>query len=153
MRYFLTFLTAFSFFLSGCKDDYLTAEEQLKVDLDLIAKYLAEKNLTAQSTASGLHYIIEKPGTDGNPNINSTVTVHYKGHFLDGKVFDQTTGTPISFPLNAVIKGWQEGIPLFQKGGKGVLIIPSELGYGTRPPSGIPANAVLVFDVELVKFN
>ena len=153
MRYFFFFFAALSLFLTGCKDDYLTAEEQLKVDLDKITQYIAEKNLTTEVTTSGIHYVIQTPGNGGKPSLSSSVTVHYKGYFLDGKVFDQTSGTPITFPLNGVIKGWQQCVPLLQKGGKGTFIIPSELCYGTRPPSGIPANAVLVFDIELVDFK
>jgi FKBP-type peptidyl-prolyl cis-trans isomerase FkpA len=106
----------------------------------------------AQSTASGLHYVIEEPGTGGHPTLDDEVTVNYKGYLLDGNVFDQTSGTPITFGLRQVILGWQEGIPLFQKGGKGKLFIPSGLGYGANPPSGIPSRAVLAFDVDLVDF-
>jgi len=153
MRYFLLFFAALSLFSVGCKDDYLTADEQLKVDLEKITQYISEKNLTAEATVSGIHYVIEKPGSGGKPSLSSSVTVQYRGYFLDGKVFDQTTGAPITLALNGVIKGWQECVPLLQKGGKGTFIIPSELCYGTRPPQGIPANEVLVFDIELVDFK
>jgi FKBP-type peptidyl-prolyl cis-trans isomerase FkpA len=146
-------LLVLSVFFAGCnKDDSLSAEEQLTKDIELIQQYLADNGLTAQSTTSGLHYIIEEPGTGGSPTITDEVTVFYKGYFLNGDVFDQTQSQPISFPLANVISGWQEGIPLFQKGGKGVLLLPSSLGYGKFPPSGIPKNAVLAFDVELVNF-
>jgi FKBP-type peptidyl-prolyl cis-trans isomerase FkpA len=91
-------------------------------------------------------------GTGGNPTINDEVTVFYKGYFLDDSVFDQTSSDPISFPLGNVIKGWQEGIPLFKKGGKGKLFLPSVLAYGSNPPPGFPKNAVMIFDVELVDF-
>lgn len=153
MRYFLLFSPLFCLFFPGCKDDYLTAEEQLAEDTRLISSYLTENKLTAQSTSSGLQYIIDTPGTGASPNINSTVTVRYKGYYLDGTVFDDTKGSTLSFALRSVIKGWQEGIPLFKKGGKGKLFVPSELGYGPRPPSGVRANAVLVFEVELVDFK
>ena len=75
----------------------------------------------------------------------------YKGSFLDGKVFDQNIGKePIEFPLNSVIPGWSEGVSLMQKGAKYRFWIPPELGYGDRPMGQIPANSVLVFEVELV---
>lgn len=140
--------------VAGCIPDPISAEDQLAKDIKKIEEYLDENNLTAESTASGLHYIIEEPGTGGHPSLgnNDEVTVHYKGYLLDGSVFDQTNGSPISFGLQQVIVGWQEGIPLFQKGGKGQLFIPSGLGYGANPPPGIPSRAVLVFDVELVDF-
>jgi FKBP-type peptidyl-prolyl cis-trans isomerase FkpA len=153
MRYFLSFFALLGLFSTGCKDDYLTAEEQLVEDKRLISEYLASKQLTAQSTASGLHYIIDTPGTGDHPNINSNVTVRYKGYYLDGTVFDDTKGGKISLFLYEVIKGWQEGIPLLKREGKAQLFIPSELGYGPRPPSGVRANAVLVFEVELTDFK
>ena len=136
----------------GCLDDPFSPEEQLAKDIKKIEQYLSDNGLTAQSTASGLHYIIEVEGTGGHPDIDSEVTVDYKGYFLDGEVFDETTSAPATFPLQNVILGWQEGIPLFKKGDKGKLFLPSGLAYGTNPPSGIPSNAVLAFDVELVDF-
>ncbi len=145
------FLFGILFLFSACKKE-TSPEEQLAKDITKIEKYLTDNNLTAQSTASGLHYIIEEEGTGGHPNINSKVKVFYKGYFLDKKTFDQTGTDPIQFPLANVITGWQEGIPLFQKGGKGVLLLPSSLGYGSAPPPGIPSNSVLIFDVELVDF-
>ena len=137
--------------LFSCKKE-VSYEEQLTQDIKKIQAYLAENNLTAQSTASGLHYLIEVEGNGEHPTINDVVVVHYKGYYLDGTVFDQTGTDPISFPLSAVITGWQEGIPLFSKGGKGKLFLPSGLAYGKNPPSGVPANAVMIFDVELIDF-
>lgn len=138
--------------LFSCKKEDLSPEEQLAHDIKKIQDYLASKNLIAQSTASGLHYIIEVEGTGGNPTINDEVTVFYKGYYLDDKIFDQTGTSPVTFPLANVILGWQEGIPLFKKGGKGKLFLPSYLAYGSNPPPGIPKNAVMIFDVELVNF-
>ncbi len=139
--------------------DFMSPEEKIEwqkqKDQDLIAEYIQNKNLTAQSTPSGLHYIIEKEGTGGHPSISDKVTVHYEGYLLDGSVFDSSIrrGEPISFGLNRVVKGWQEGIPLLKKGGKGKLIIPSYLAYGSRGAGRqIPPNSVLVFDVELIDF-
>ncbi len=136
----------------GCKKDDLSPEKQLEKDLEKIQNYLTAKNLSAQSTASGLHYIIEVEGTGENPTINDKVTVFYKGYYLDDVVFDQAAASPVTFPLANVIPGWQEGIPLFKRGGKGKLFLPSYLAYGSHPPYGIPKNAVLIFDVELVDF-
>ena len=135
------------------EEEVLTPQQQLDKDIQIIKDYLTANGLTANSTASGLHYIITNPGSGGHPNINSQVTVYYKGYYTDKKVFDQTTfGTPVTFPLSNVIKGWQEGIPLFQKGGYGFLFIPSGLAYGPNPQNGVPANAVMIFEIELVDF-
>jgi FKBP-type peptidyl-prolyl cis-trans isomerase FkpA len=114
---------------------------------------LTEKGLTAQKTASGLHYIITKEGAGSNPTLSSRVNVKYKGYYLDGKVFDQTEGTQtVSFFLTEVIVGWQEAIPLLKKGGSGQFFIPSGLAYGPNDYNGVPANSVLIFDVDLINF-
>ena len=139
---------------SNCsKENSLSPEDQLKKDDGIIQEYLTNHKLTATKTPSGLYYIITNPGTGSNPKITNVVTVYYQGYFTDNKVFDQTVfGSPATFPLNQVIKGWQEGIPLLKKGGTATLFIPSYLGYADNPPSGIPSNAVLIFDVELLNF-
>lgn len=87
-----------------------------------------------------------------------TVTVHYTGAVAaTGKIFQSSldSGQAVSFPLNQVIKGWTEGIPGMQTGGSRRLLIPAALAYGASPPagSGIPANADLVFDVQLIKIG
>jgi FKBP-type peptidyl-prolyl cis-trans isomerase FkpA len=125
-------------------------KRQAKKDKKEIEKYLKDKGLTAQTTASGLFYIIETPGTGTQPTLSSTVTVKYKGYLTSGYVFDESVSTGATFPLENVILGWQEGIPLFKEGGKGKLFIPSALGYGSTAKPTIPANSVLIFDVELL---
>lgn len=139
-----------------CLSDSTFATKQRCLDLFKINEYLTENNLVADSvTSSGIHYIIDVEGTGGSPSSSSTVEVLYKGYLLDGFVFDQTNGTTTrSFPLNNVIEGWKQGLKLFKKGGKGTILVPSSLGYGSSPPanSNIPFNAVLAFDIELVDF-
>ena len=152
MRY-LTFLAACcSLLLFSCAKT-LSPEEQFQEDLQKIDDYLAANGLTAESTPSGLHYIITKEGTGNHPTLQSTVTVKYKGYRLDGSVFDETTGSEtVQFSLAGVIFGWQEGIPLLKKGGKGTLLLPSYLAYGPSGYGPIAPNTVLLFDVELVDF-
>ncbi len=130
----------------------LLACSKSKSEDQQIQDYLAKKNWTAQTTPEGLYYIIDSTGTGANPTINSTVTVKYKGYLLDETVFDQNT-TGYTTGLNNVIAGWQIGIPKFKKGGKGKLLIPSSLGYGSYGSGSIPGNAPLVFEIELVSFK
>jgi FKBP-type peptidyl-prolyl cis-trans isomerase FkpA len=124
-----------------------------QTDDEKIKAYIAEKGLQMQVTPEGLYYRIDAAGSGGSPTVANEVTVSYKGYLLDGTVFDDSKGKGITFPLSGVIKGWQLGIPKYQKGGSGKLIIPSALGYGASGSGPIPGNAPLVFDVNLVNFK
>ena len=141
----LSLLLVFAFACTKEKDVDFGA-----IDKQIIEDYLTAHNLTAQSTASGLYYIISAPGGSVHPSISSSVSAKYKGYLADGTVFDQTTTAPVTFPLSQVIRGWQEGLPLIGAGGKIKLLIPSALGYGDKVVGTIPRNSVLIFDVELV---
>ncbi|MEI6020825.1 MAG: FKBP-type peptidyl-prolyl cis-trans isomerase [Bacteroidota bacterium] len=131
---------------SACKK----TSNQVAVDESIITKYISDNHLNASATGSGLYYVSDLKGTGATPNINSNVTVKYTGYLTNGTVFDQTTNIGASFNLNGVIKGWQEGIPLFNRGGKGKLLIPSALGYGSQANGRIPANSVLIFDIDVL---
>ena len=137
-----------------CTSDTTFPAKQRCLDAIKINQYLSENSLEADSSTTGLRFIIEEEGIgNAKPNLADEVTVDYKGYLLDGTVFDDPAD-PIKFPLGSVIAGWQEGIQLFKKEGKGILFVPSNLGYGSQPPEGsvIPPNAALVFEVELVNF-
>lgn len=87
----------------------------------------------------------------------ATITAHYTGALCANGVIFQSShdmGRPITFPLNGVIKGWQDGVPGMKVGGTRRLLIPSESAYGAASPSpNIPAHSDLVFDIELVEIN
>jgi len=107
------------------------------------------------TTSSGLKYIEVKEGTGATPQTGQTVEVHYTGTLENGTKFDSSRdrGQPFDFKigLGQVIKGWDEGLSTMKVGGQRQLIIPPELGYGSRGAGGvIPPNAILHFDVELL---
>jgi len=112
----------------------------------------------AITTPSGLKYVVEKEGEgETTPKAGQVVTVHYTGKLLDGTKFDSSYDRkqPIDFPVGRgqVIKGWDEALLGMKKGEKRVLIIPSELGYGSSGRGPIPPNATMIFDVELINFQ
>lgn len=107
-----------------------------------------EKYIT---TKSGLKYYDIKVGKGPSPKVTDGVTVNYVGTFPDGKQFD--AGKSISFPLNGVISGWTEGVSTMKVGGKRKLICPPNLAYGPAGRPGIPPNATLHFEVELLKIG
>ncbi|MFT6182039.1 MAG: FKBP-type peptidyl-prolyl cis-trans isomerase [Akkermansiaceae bacterium] len=106
-------------------------------------------------TYTGLKSKVLRPGLGGRtPNSLSTVTAHYSGMTLDGKVFDSSykRGKPSEFPLDQVIAGWTEGLQLMTKGEKRRFWIPANLAYGENPSGGKPGGD-LIFDVELIDFR
>lgn len=140
--------------LIACNNNDEPSVNQAEVDKEIIEQYIADNNLNATEHPSGLFYVIEEPGSGGSPDLNDDVTVEYKGYLTNGAVFDETQANqPRSFPLGNLIPGWQIGIPLLQKNGEGLFLIPSELGYGDRALPGIPANSVLIFEIKLVDYN
>lgn len=153
MKYLLPILFLGILF-SNCKDENqrLSYEDQLAIDVDIIEEYLATNNLTATEGDFGLYYILDEPGVGTEmPTAVSSVIMSYKGFFPDGQVFDENE--ELELRLSNTISGWQLGVPLFKKGGKGKLLIPSSLGYGEFGRGGIPGNQVLIFDVELHNFQ
>jgi FKBP-type peptidyl-prolyl cis-trans isomerase FkpA len=128
-----------------------SAEQEQQAGQDYIAKMAAEAGAT--QTASGLVYKEVQLGDGAQPTAASTVRVHYKGTLRDGSEFDSSyaRGEPISIGLNQVIPCWTEGIAMMKEGGKAVLTCPSDIAYGPRGQGGIPPNAALTFEVELIE--
>ncbi len=110
----------------------------------------------AITTPSGLKYVDEKVGDGEEARDGDKVAVHYTGRFKSGKQFDSSFDhsppDPLEFTIGrpGIIQGWQEGITGMKVGGKRKLIIPPDLAYGKNGREGIPPNAMLIFEIELV---
>ena len=105
-------------------------------------------------TASGMLIKHTQEGKGTSPTATDQVKVHYEGRLIDGKVFDSSIkrGEPVVFPLNGVIACWTEGVQTMKPGGKAQFVCPANLAYGASgSPPTIPAQATLVFDVELIE--
>jgi FKBP-type peptidyl-prolyl cis-trans isomerase len=139
--------------------------KQLIKDDQILKAYFAKNHLTPTKTASGLYHTIKEEGRGEKAIAKDNVSMNYTGTLLDGTKFDSNIDTafkhtqPLQFVLGTggVIKGWDEGVALLKAGSKAVFYIPSPLAYGAqaRPgsaanPKGIPANSILLFDVELL---
>ncbi len=134
---------------------------QQKAVTELAVKNLSEsktfladngKKEGIKTLPSGLEYKVLTEGSGKMPKAEDTVTVHYKGNFIDGKEFDSSykRNQPATFQVNGVIKGWSEALQLMKEGSKWQLFIPPELAYGERGVGPIPPNSTLVFEVELL---
>ena len=108
-------------------------------------------------TDSGLRMIIHKEGNGDKPTTGQTLTVHYTGFLENGSKFDSShdRNQPFKFPLGQgrVIRGWDEALSIMSKGEKRTVIIPPELGYGDKAKRKIPANSILIFEIELIDFQ
>lgn len=138
--------------------EYFQKQASVKGDANRQAgmKFLEEnkKRATVTTTASGLQYEVLKMGEGPKPADTSRVKTHYHGTLIDGTVFDSSVerGEPVEFPVNGVIKGWQEALQLMPVGSKFRLFIPSDIAYGDRAAgSAIGPNSTLIFDVELLE--
>lgn len=121
-------------------------------------KFMADngKKKGVVTTESGLQYQVLTAGNGAKPKLTDQVKVHYEGKLLNGDVFDSSykRGEPVTFGLNQVIQGWQEGLQLMPVGSKWKIFIPSDLAYGPGGTGGpIGPNETLIFEVELLDIN
>ena len=140
----------------------------MATDIEIIDSYLKENGIEASATDAGVRYVITEQGNGPIPKYGQSVMVHYAGRLLTGEYFDTSMEDvakeqglynpqrpyqpyPISIWSSPVISGWHDGISQLNLGTKATLYIPSPMAYGPRDQGEIiKANAVLVFDVELV---
>lgn len=128
------------------------AGENLAKATEFLAQNKTKGNIT--ELPSGLQYEVMSEGTGASPTINDQVTTHYHGSLLDGTVFDSSVdrGQPATFPLNGVIKAWQEILPMMKEGAKWKIYCPPALAYGEfGSPPKIGPNEALIFEIELIK--
>jgi FKBP-type peptidyl-prolyl cis-trans isomerase FkpA len=129
-----------------------SAEQQVTKDAETIKATVGKLKLSnVQTTASGLNFAITSPGTGPAIVAGDSATVKYKGTLANGTVFDEGT-FPLQVGTGQVIPGWDEGLLKFKEGDKGVLLIPSGLGYGAQGAGPkLPPNSVLIFNIEILK--
>ena len=125
-------------------------EKQLAAGNEYLARNKTRPGVKA--TASGLQYEVLVQGMGRKPKATDTVKVHYHGTLIDGTVFDSSIqrGQPAEFAVNGVIPGWTEALQLMPLGSKWKLFVPPGIAYGPRARGNIPANSVLIFEVELL---
>lgn len=128
--------------------------DKSKPNIDSGQKCLAKNKLKPgiKTTASGLQYEILRDSSGPKPTASDSVTCNYKGTLLNGTVFDDSyaRGTPITFSLAGVIKGWTEGLQLMSVGSKYKFYVPYNLGYGPSDYGPIPGGSMLTFEIELL---
>jgi FKBP-type peptidyl-prolyl cis-trans isomerase len=105
------------------------------------------------SLPSGVQYKVLQAGGGRTPTASDTVVCHYRGTLVDGTEFDDSRkrGKPATLALGKVIQGWQQALPLMPAGSKWQIVVPPDLGYGSRGTRGIPPGSTLVFEVELLE--
>ncbi len=120
-------------------------------EVTALRNYISGAGITATEDTRGFFYTINTAGGTDKPKSCSNVTVNYTGKLTNGTQFDAANG--ITFNLDNLIAGWQEGIPLIGEGGKITLYLPPSLAYGSAAQPGIPANSILVFIIDLNGFD
>jgi len=128
----------------------LSAENQ-KASEEFLAANLSKNGIVA--LPSGVQYRIIEEGDGARPGMESTVRVHYRGSKTNGLEFDSSfaRGVPEEFPVNSVLKGWQEVLPLMKTGSTWQVFVPPELAFGARGNQPVGPNEALIFDLKLIE--
>lgn len=144
-----------SVMIMGCTTESIFDEsEQLAIDRQLILDYLDQNNINAVEIGeTGIFYAVTQSGSGPTAEFASSVFTHYRGYLLDGTEFDSSAERGVfDFVVGAgaVIQGWEIAFQELNRGTSATLFIPSKYGYGTSRQGTIPANSVLIFDVDVV---
>lgn len=130
------------------------AGENMRRGKEFMAKNKDKEGVT--TLPNGIQYEVLRKGTGAQPGAQDVVTVHYVGTLVDGREFDSSRrrGEPATFPLDGVIKGWQEVLPLMRVGSRWLVTIPPDLAYGVNGAgSAIGPNETLIFEIELLEIG
>lgn len=151
MKYVIATLSIL-LFISCSSDDEPLKDYSLENEQEII-EYIAQHNIDAQKTNSGLYYVIDELGSGDVITATSDISVKFKGTLTNGTVFQDTGDDVASFNLQGLIQGWIEGLQLFRHGGKGTLIIPAHLAFGGTANGNIPAGSVVVFEIDIIDYK
>jgi len=125
-----------------------------RAEFEKLEAYFEKENLELTPTENGLYFLIQEPGHGPFPVLGDSVVVNYSGFLLDGKKFDtnEWNSEPFRFVLgqNMVLPGWEEGIPMLNKGAKARFYITSDLAFGARHVGEVPPYSTLIFDIEVL---
>lgn len=125
------------------------SDEELQAFDKKIATYVKKHNLKMTKSDSGMYYQIHEKGSGDSIKANAMISTIYTGRLLNGKVFDQTK-EPVELQLNQLIMAWRELAFYMREGGKATIIVPPQVGYGSRSMPDIPKNSILIFDIEVL---
>jgi FKBP-type peptidyl-prolyl cis-trans isomerase len=154
--FFLTIIGSVIFLTVSCGNDGLDLEKLRAEELEKLDAFIEANDIEVEPTSSGMYYIEEIKGTGDTIKPGDQVKIFYTGMFIDSTIFDGTTPyEPFEFVVGSsdVITGMSEGLTYMYQGGKGTLIIPSNLAYGATNNTslGIPRFSTLIFEVEVYK--
>lgn len=116
-----------------------------------LREYISANNISAIADSRGFYYSIRDSGGTARPTVCSSVQVNYAGRLTNQTQFD--AGSQVRFKLGGLITGWKAGIPLIGAGGRITLYLPPSLAYGAAEQPRIPANSILIFEIELLQFD
>lgn len=139
-------VTSILFLLGACTDYSETDQQNFR---QKIVNYTDKKGISLQESTSGVFYQILEKGKGKEIKYTDKISVTYKGTLLNGEVFDERK-EPISFNLRNLIPAWKEIIPGLKTGTKLQLITPPSMGYGSDEQEKIPANSILIFEIDLL---
>jgi FKBP-type peptidyl-prolyl cis-trans isomerase FkpA len=148
-KHFFNLLTLLTFLgFAACVKSDAPVPTPAEQDAEIKA-YIAKKGWSAQATTQGVYYVIDSVGTGATPLLTDYVNIKFKGYLLNETLFSNSKDSSYEFKMNTLIEGLQIGLQKFKVGGKGKILIPSAYAFGTQASNSVPANSIVVFEIEL----